>query len=210
MINKNGKINMIEEMIKNNDIKELLRYKIIDSELNYDYAGKIKLSDNLSGVNNIENFLEIFKEIVQSVYNLELYMISESDLNLEMEEIYIDIDKNIYFKINYLENNENNLKKLFQSMMNRICFSIDDKARELLKINNYFNTSNYDIQDLLKILGKKEEIRVENKKNDKVLEIKRLEKKKEKSKYSFNLKNLFGKKEKHIKENNLDSIFKTK
>ena len=51
MINKNGKINMIEEMIKNNDIKELLRYKIIDSELNYDYAGKIKLSDNLSGVN---------------------------------------------------------------------------------------------------------------------------------------------------------------
>ena len=210
MINKNGKINMIEEMIKNNDIKELLRYKIIDSELNYDYAGKIKLSDNLSGVNNIENFLEIFKEIVQSVYNLELYMISESDLNLEMEEIYIDIDKNIYFKINYLENNENNLKNLFQSMMNRICFSIDDKARELLKINNYFNTSNYDIQDLLKILGKKEEIRVENKKNDKVLEIKRLEKKKEKSKYSFNLKNLFGKKEKHIKENNLDSIFKTK
>lgn len=210
MINKNGKINMIEEMIKNNDIKELLRYKIIDSELNYDYAGKIKLSDNLSGVNNIEKFLEIFKEIVQSVYNLELYMISESDLNLEMEEIYIDIDKNIYFKINYLENNENNLKKLFQSMMNRICFSIDDKARELLKINNYFNTSNYDIQDLLKILGKKEEIRVENKKNDKVLEIKRLEKKKEKSKYSFNLKNLFGKKEKHIKENNLDSIFKTK
>ena len=178
--------------------------------MNYDYAGKIKLSDNLSGVNNIENFLEIFKEIVQSVYNLELYMISESDLNLEMEEIYIDIDKNIYFKINYLENNENNLKNLFQSMMNRICFSIDDKARELLKINNYFNTSNYDIQDLLKILEKKEEIRVENKKNHKVLEIKRLEKKKEKSKYSFNLKNLFGKKEKHIKENNLDSIFKTK
>ena len=88
MINKNGKINMIEEMIKNNDIKELLRYKIIDSELNYDYAGKIKLSDNLSGVNNIEKFLEIFKEIVQSVYNLELYIISDSDLNIEMEAIY--------------------------------------------------------------------------------------------------------------------------
>lgn len=196
----------LEEIIKNNKLKNLINFKINANIISYHNDGLISLNENLKGIVNIEEFIDIYKNIIIALYNLESYMIFEQNLYISKEDIFIDSEKNIFFLISM--NNENkNIKTLYQSIINSVCFKITNKSNLLLEINNYFNTENYSIKGVLKIIDQNFfEENIDNESNNE-RQVKNIKEKKE-IKSSF-FSNWFKKKNQNtVNTSELDNIFK--
>lgn len=215
MINKyidnSTQVSYLDEIVKNNDIKCLLNYKNNGDMISYENDGLINLKDNLSGIIDVNNFIDLLQKIAEKLQNLHMYMIFEENLYLNLTDIFIDTNNNIFFMIS-LEVQKNDLKTLYQEVLKNVCFKIEDNCKHIIEVNNYFNTENYSVNGILKLLQNKCKdkdfnLKINSEEIDKNNINEFINEKKEEKKSFFT--NWFSKKDAPIvKENDLDNIFK--
>lgn len=194
----------MDNMLKNNKIDFILEYRETNGNIEYKTDGKLTLKETLSGLNKSSNVIKILEDIVSKLIELESYMIFEENIILNYNDIYVDINGNSFFKLNFNSNKKNNIKTLFQSIITSFCFIIDDDIKSLMNINNYFNTSDYDLNSILSILNK-----TNNAKNNNIVkkEDEKLGDIRQKKQKNFSVYNFF-KRKNNIKVNNLDNLLK--
>lgn len=199
----------LEEIVKNNDINFLLNFKNNGDIISYENDGLISLKDNFAGIIDIDNFIKLFLKIVEKVQSLQIYMIFEENLYLNLNDIYIDTKDNIFLMLS-LEAQKNDLKTLYQEVLEKVCFKLGSNCKDLIEINNYFNTENYSANGILKLLRNKDvnlKTQDESEIKEKINNNKFTKEKKEGKKTFFS--NWFSKKKTPVvKENELDNIFK--
>lgn len=197
---------IVLNMIKNNKIGNILPFKINNNEIIYDIDGKISLNDSIGAKTNSKKITEIFNKICIKLEELELYMIDYRSIYLDKNSIYLDQLGEIYFMINPSIKNQNDYKVLFQDLYLNLIIEIDDKVESIIKINNYFNTENYSINGLKKILKNKihnEIINLDNKEKNEEDNIEEIKNKKKSFRFFDINKILIKRNSKIIQENKI-------
>lgn len=187
----------IYNMIENNEIKNLIEYKKIDNKIIYNIDNKISLKEYLLGDISYEKFSKILVKIINLLIYFEKYCIEQKFIYLVEDLIFIDNQNEIYFLINYIDENKYNFTNFYKKLILSTNFELINDLIYLFEINNYLNKYKCNLNEVLKILNKKNR-QVEN--TDKFI---REDIKKEKPK--FNLKSLFSKNKDEIliKENRI-------
>ena len=164
MIEKDFDVNNINtvvlNMVKNNKINNILEYKIIGNNIYYDIDGKISLNEMLGNQISPNNFIKILDSIAKTLINLESYMITFQNINLNIESIYKNQMGELYLEVNPSIIYDNDIKSFYQKLyMNKI-IETDKESINLIKINNYFNSTDYSLSGLRKLIQnlQKEEI----------------------------------------------------
>ena len=164
MIEKDFDVNNINtvvlNMVKNNKISNILEYKIIGNNIYYDIDGKISLNEMLGNQISPNNFIKILDSIAKTLINLESYMITFQNINLNIESIYKNQMGELYLEVNPSIIYDNDIKSFYQKLyMNKI-IETDKESINLIKINNYFNSTDYSLSGLRKLIQnlQKEEI----------------------------------------------------
>lgn len=164
MIEKDFDVNNINtvvlNMVKNNKISNILEYKIIGNNIYYDIDGKISLNEMLGNQISPNNFIKILDSIAKTLINLESYMITFQNINLNIESIYKNQMGELYLEVNPSKVYDNDIKTFYQELYLNKIIETDKESINLIKINNYFNSTDYSLSGLRKLIQnlQKEEI----------------------------------------------------
>lgn len=164
MIEKDFDVNNINtvvlNMVKNNKISNILEYKIIGNNIYYDIDGKISLNEMLGNQISPNNFIKILDSIAKTLINLESYMITFQNINLNIESIYKNQMGELYLEVNPSKVYDNDIKTFYQKLYLNKIIETDKESINLIKINNYFNSTDYSLSGLRKLIQnlQKEEI----------------------------------------------------
>lgn len=164
MIEKDFDVNNINtvvlNMLKNNKISNILEYKIIGNNIYYDIDGKISLNEMLGNQISPNNFIKILDSIAKTLINLESYMITFQNINLNIESIYKNQMGELYLEVNPSKVYDNDIKTFYQKLYLNKIIETDKESINLIKINNYFNSTDYSLSGLRKLIQnlQKEEI----------------------------------------------------
>lgn len=164
MIEKDFDVNNINtvvlNMVKNNKISNVLEYKIIGNNIYYDIDGKISLNEMLGNQISPNNFIKILDSIAKTLINLESYMITFQNINLNIESIYKNQMGELYLEVNPSKVYDNDIKTFYQKLYLNKIIETDKESINLIKINNYFNSTDYSLSGLRKLIQnlQKEEI----------------------------------------------------
>ncbi|EHR35478.1 DUF6382 domain-containing protein [Helcococcus kunzii] len=165
MIEKNYKKEnsntIVLNMIKNNKIDNILDYKINENKIIYNIDGKISLKEVIGNQINSIEFIKLIDLISKILITLESYMISSSNIYLNLEDIYMTQSRELYLMVNPSLNTNNDIKSMFQNIyLNKIIETKPDSIN-LIKINNYFNSNDYSVSGLRKMI-----LNISNEKKD--------------------------------------------
>ncbi|QZO76798.1 hypothetical protein HIF96_01850 [Helcococcus kunzii] len=148
-------------MIKNNKIDNILDYKINENKIIYNIDGKISLKEVIGNQINSIEFIKLIDSISKILITLESYMISSSNIYLNLEDIYMTQSRELYLMVNPSLNTNNDIKSMFQNIyLNKIIETKPDSIN-LIKINNYFNSNDYSVSGLRKMI-----LNISNEKKD--------------------------------------------
>lgn len=133
-------------MLQNNNIRGLIAasFTQIDNTyiVNYNITSKITLKKFFSGVINKERLLGVFGSILDTISEMDEYMLDSCQLLLNLEDIYINVStvqaEFIYIPVTG-QNVGINLPMLFKNILFSVEFNQNENCNYVTKLINYLN-----------------------------------------------------------------------
>lgn len=144
------------KMISNNKIDGMIKFKLVGDTLLANIDGLISLKEKFSSEITYNIIKSLFTKLKLRLDELKKYMIFEEDILMKFDYIYLDSKNNLHFLPNF-NDKAIDIKFLFNEIMNNCIVKLDEKTRDILEINNYFNTFNYSINGLYENFFEKNE-----------------------------------------------------
>lgn len=153
---------LVENMLRYNQLTNIINYERQGNNLVYDIEGLKHFSETLNQKMSYDDIKEIILTISQVAFSLDNLMIDEKNINLDINHIYMD-DKN-QLKLLILPYESNfSFKDLFIKILSQSTFILNEEAVNVLAVLNYLNTDNYTIKGLGNYLENKLEKAEHNK-----------------------------------------------
>lgn len=149
---ENKKVNEImDKMIRNNDINNIVHYQNTTRKLVYDVDGFVPWRQVYHNGMNYDDLNKLFTALASIVTSLNNIMIGEENIDFGLDKIFIDKDGSIRLAIVPIlyKGGNRDVKHLFREIMNSCTYKIDGREVDLIMINNYFNGSNYSVDGLV-------------------------------------------------------------
>lgn len=133
-------------MLQNNNIRGLIAasFTQIDNTyiVNYNITSKITLKKFFSGVINKERLLGVFGSILDTISEMDEYMLDSCQLLLNLEDVYINVStvqaEFIYIPVTG-QNVGINLPMLFKNILFSVEFNQNENCNYVTKLINYLN-----------------------------------------------------------------------
>lgn len=164
------------KMLLNNRIRGIATYEISEEAIYYDISNLTSLESYFKEKISCRQILNLLKNLNSNLKDINSYLLGFEDINEDLDRIFIDGDKKLYFTINF--KGDSSYKAIFDKIRSKASLIIDGEEDKLVRINNILLADDGDIESVDNILN-------EGKKEDKNFGEKKAKEKKIEKKYHF-------------------------
>lgn len=134
-------------MLKNNEIEGILPFTYVqmDQKISFKYniTSKIALARFLQETVTKKKILCIWRQIIDTLLQIEDYMILGSNMILDLENIYINVSSlKVEMVCIPIRREEDDLESFFKAFIYQTHFSQDEDTSYVVKLIEYFNGTN--------------------------------------------------------------------
>lgn len=138
---------LVHRMIIKNNIESIVDYEIKENNIIFDTREYISLEEILNEKIDSQKLLNIIKNILKELKELDVYLISEKNLILDIKHVFIVGDQ-VKFIVNYSGESRRNFKDLYREIIEKSRINIDSSTVKLIEINNMLNEDRYFVNEI--------------------------------------------------------------